>query len=331
MIASLPSRETIHTALSLATRAPSIHDSQPWLWRVGTQNLHLYADSDRAGLDNHAESRDLLLSCGASLHHCVVALAALGWRAKVHRLPDTAEPDHLAALELYRHPPSALDVALAMAIPRRRSDWRPYSSWPVSAADIALIGARAARAGVTTRRVESLPKLQHVVAQAVWRHATDHGHVGESAARNGRCASLADVPYWNTPKSGSTVTTAAPPFADSALARPSGTDSADDNAVLLALGTGDDSRLACLRAGEATSMVLLSATAQGLASCPIAEPLETAEARDALQASLFDIVGFPQMLLRIGWPPVDADPLPSPPRRPLADVSEWLGRQAGTA
>jgi nitroreductase len=124
---------------------------------------------------------------------------------------------------------------------------------------------------------------------------------------------------------------AAPPFADSGLARQSGTESADDNAVLLALGTADDSRLACLRAGEATSMVLLSATAQGLASCPVAEPLETNEARDALQASLFDIVGFPQMLLRIGWPPVDADPLPSSPRRPLADVSEWLGRQVGTA
>jgi nitroreductase len=78
-------------------------------------------------------------------------------------------------------------------------------------------------------------------------------------------------------------------------------------------------------------MVLLSATAQGLASCPVAEPLETAEAREILQNNLFDVVGFPQMLLRIGWPPVDADPLPSPPRRPLGDVFEWLGRQSLTS
>jgi nitroreductase len=318
MIACLPDHETIHTALSLATRAPSINDSQPWLWRVGAESLHLYTDPDRArALDTESDNRDDLLSCGASLHHCVVALAALGWRAKVERLPDTAEPEHLAALELYRHPVSALDVALATAIPRRRSDWRPYSSWPVSTADMALIGARAARAGVMTRRVESLPEVQHVVAQAVWRHAAEYDHVAESATVSRRYAAVTHV--------------VAPPFADSAPAQPTGTKPTGDNAVVLALGTTDDSRLACLRAGEATSLVLLSATAQGLASCPVAEPLETAEGRETLHASLSGLVGVPQMLLRIGWPPVDADPLPSPPRRPLADVSEWLGRQSLTS
>jgi nitroreductase len=300
MIAGLSDRETIHAALSLATRAPSINDSQPWLWRVDAQSLHLYADPDRGELGTDAQSRDVLLSCGASLHHCVVALAALGWRAEVQRLPDAAEPGHLAALELYRHRASALDAALAAAIPRRRNDWRPYSPWPVSTADMALIAARAAHAGATTRRVETLPELQHVVAQAVWRHSTPHGH---------------------TPKSDSTASMVSPPSADSE----------DDNAVVLALGTKDDSRLARLRAGEATSLVLLSATALGLASCPVAEPLETAEARDTLQANLFSIVGIPQMLLRIGWPPVDADPLPAPPRRPLADVSEWLVHQSRTS
>jgi nitroreductase len=325
MICRLPDHETIHTALSLATRAPSIDDSQPWLWRVDAQSLHLYADPD---VENVADSRDVLLSGGASLHHCVVAFAALGWRARVQRLPDPAKPEHLAALELYQHPASALDVALATAIPRRRSDWRPYSSWPVSAADMAVIGVRAARAGVTTRRVESLPELQHVVAQAVWRHAMESDHVAESAAGRGRYAALTHVPHRNASKPEPAVSMVPPPFADSAVA-PGGT--AGDNAILLALGTAEDSRLACLRAGEAMSLVLLSATAQGLASCPVAEPLETAEARDSVHANLFGLVGVPQMLLRIGWPPVDADPLPSPPRRPLADVSQWLGRQSLTS
>ncbi|MGX9789832.1 Acg family FMN-binding oxidoreductase [Mycobacterium sp. MMS18-G62] len=297
MINCQPDHDTIQTALSLATRAPSINDSQPWLWRVGAQGLHLYADPDRAGLGADAHSRDVLLSCGAALHHCVVALAALGWRAKVHRLPDPEEPGHVAALELAQHHAGALDAALASAIPRRRSDWRPYSPWPVSTADMALIGARAARAGVTTRRVETLPELQHVVAQSVWRHTTPHGHA---------------------PKSDSTASMVPPPIAESE----------GDNAVVLALGTKDDTPLARLHAGEATSLVLLSATALGLASCPVAEPLETAEARDTLQANLFSIVGFPQMLLRIGWPPVDADSLPSPPRRSLTDVSEWLDHQS---
>ena len=309
MIACVPNRDTIQTVLSLATRAPSIDDSQPWRWRVGAESLHLYADLDRCGPHTDAESRDVLLSCGASLHHCLVALAALGWHAKVQRLPDAAEPEYLAALELYRQPVSPLDVVLASAIPRRRSDWRRYSPWPVSAADMALIAARAGRAGVMTRRVESLPGLRTVVSQAVWRHAAEYDHNGAAATRTDRYASLAEVPH--------------PPAADSLVS-----ESADDNAVVLALGTKDDSPLARLRVGEAMSLALLSATSAGLASCPVAEPLETTEARDAMHALLFEIVGYPQMLLRIGWPPVDADPLPSPPRRPLADVAEWLRPQS---
>jgi nitroreductase len=301
MSACLPDRETIHTALSLATRAPSVDDSQPWLWRVDDASLHLYANPDQRGPGTDGDSRDVLLSCGASLNHLVIALAALGWRAKVQRLPDVAEPTHLAAFEFFRHPASTLDVVLASAIPRQRIDWRPYSSWPVPSADLALIAARAARAGVTTRRVETVPDVQRIVAQAVWRERQ---------------------------RSGSTV---ASPFGDSAAAHQPANDSADGNAVVLALGTKNDSQLARLRAGEAMSLVLLSATALGLASCPVPESLGAGDARDAVHANLFDIVGVPQILLRLGWPPVGADPLPSSPRRPVVDVCEWLGDQSLTS
>ena len=106
------------------------------------------------------------------------------------------------------------------------------------------------------------------------------------------------------------------------------TEPADDNAVVLALGTKDDTPLARLRAGEATSLVLLTATAQGLASCPVTEPLEIAETRDAVQTDVFGVSGFPQMLLRIGWAPANADPLPATPRLPLGEVVEGLDGSA---
>ena len=97
-------------------------------------------------------------------------------------------------------------------------------------------------------------------------------------------------------------------------------DPADDNAVVIALGTAADDDVSRLRAGEATSLVLLTATALGLASCPITEPLEIAETRAAVRADVFGADGYPQMLLRIGWAPVNADPLPSTPRRALSEV-----------
>ncbi|PRC62469.1 NAD(P)H nitroreductase, partial [Mycobacterium sp. ITM-2017-0098] len=68
------------------------------------QSVHLYANADLQLPHTDPDARDLMLSCGAALHHCVVALAALGWQAKVHRFPNPAEQDHLAALELRRYP-----------------------------------------------------------------------------------------------------------------------------------------------------------------------------------------------------------------------------------
>ncbi|KMO74295.1 nitroreductase family protein [Mycolicibacterium chlorophenolicum] len=44
MSAHSPELETIRTVLSMATRAPSAHNSQPWRWRIGANSLHLYAD-----------------------------------------------------------------------------------------------------------------------------------------------------------------------------------------------------------------------------------------------------------------------------------------------
>ena len=89
---------------------------------------------------------------------------------------------------------------------------------------------------------------------------------------------------------------------------------------MVALGTVDDDALSRLRAGEATSLVLLTAAALGLATCPITEPLEVPETRAAVRTDVFGAEGYPQMLLRIGWAPVNADPLPSTPRRELSEV-----------
>src|SRR5215212_1628937 len=292
-----PDRETVHTALALATRAPSIHNSQPWRWRVGTETLHLDADRDKHLPNTDPDSRDLLLSCGACLHHAVTALAALGWDCKVHRFPNPAEPDHLAAIEVHPQPATELDVALAAAIPKRRTDRRLYSDWRVPQSDIALMGARAARMGVMLRQVASLPNLQQIVARAVWQHVKDHDYLSELSTWSGRHAAVAGVSARSTPKSYAGASVPGRFFAGPALAQTDVSPS-DDAAVVLALGTKDDSPLARLRAGEATSIALLTATAAGLSSCPVTEPLEIAETRAAVQEDVFGDTGFPQMLLR---------------------------------
>lgn len=288
MAAGLPDPETLRAVLTLATQAPSVRNSQPWRWRVGPQGMDLYADPGRPPPTTDSGGRDLMLSCGASLHHCTVALAAMGWRATVRRLPGPVRSGHLATVTVARQAPGDLDIMLAAAIGRRRSDRRAYSSWPVPWGDVALMGARAARAGVMLRQVELMPRLSAMVAEAVARYAAGEDHRSEAAARGRRRGRM------------------------------------PDNGVLVALGTEADDDLARLRAGEATSLVLLSATAMGLATCAVSEPLEIAETREAVRADVFGATGYPQILMRVGWAPVDAEPLPATPRRPLPEVADWV-------
>jgi nitroreductase len=322
MNARFPDAGTVRTVLTLASRAPSVHNTQPWRWRVAASSLHLYADADRQLPNTDPDGRDLILSCGAALHHCVAALAAVGWHAKVTRLPNPADPDHLAAIELSPYPADPVDIALAAAIPRRRTDRRHYSSWPVPVGDIALMAARAARNGVTLCQVEDMGKLHQIVSQSVSEHM-NHDYLAELTAWSGRYASVAGVPARSAPVPDQRAKIPGRFFAGPALPMPSDSSPADDNAVVLALGTRTDDRMAQLRAGEATSVVLLSATSMGLASCPVTEPLEVTETRDSVRAEIFGGGDYPQMLLRVGWAPINADPLPATPRREFADFVEW--------
>ena len=318
-----PDAATIRTVLTLAARAPSVHNTQPWRWRVDMTSLHLYSDASLHLPHTDPDGRDLILSCGAALNHCVIALAAVGWQAKVMRLPNPADPSHLAAIELSPRSADHLDFMLAAAIPRRRTDRRHYSLWPVSVDDIGWMAARAARSGVTLRQVDAMDKLNHIVAQSVRYHATNQDYLAELTAWSGRYASVAGVPARNTPVPDRTAAVPSRLFAGPALAMAPGASPADDNAVILALGTSTDDRLAQLRAGEATSIVLLTATATGLASCPVTEPLEIADTREAVRSDVFGGSGYPQMLLRVGWAPINVDPLPPTPRRALSDIVEW--------
>src|SRR5437763_6178512 len=149
MRAGRPDDETVRSAIELAIQAPSIHNSQPWLWRMADRSLHLFADPSRVLPATDPAGRDLMLSCGAVLHHARVAFAALGWASSVHRLPNPAERGHLAAIEFRRRDATADDIALAAAIGRRRTDRRRFSSWPVQPILLTQLAGRAAEQGAT--------------------------------------------------------------------------------------------------------------------------------------------------------------------------------------
>ncbi len=163
LMGTFPGATVLETALDLAARAPSAQNSQPWQWHVGRDGVGLHADWTRRLGDTDSDRRDLLLSCGTVLDHCVVALDAAGWRPRVHRLPDPGDAGHLALLELVEQPPSDFGVQLAAAIPRRRADRRRYLARAIPAGTLEWLYVCAARSGV---RLGVVPKIR-------WARRTD--------------------------------------------------------------------------------------------------------------------------------------------------------------
>jgi len=108
-----------------------------------------------------------------------------------------------------------------------------------------------------------------------------------------------------------------------ALQFPTGTAAAPDDSALLVLGTRDDDDAARLRAGEALSHLTLTATAMGLASCPLTEPLDDIRSSLALACEVFDGEAHPQALIRVGLAPSGDDPLPTTQRRSVNEVTVW--------
>ena len=78
-------------AVTLACRAPSLHNSQPWRW-IADGALHLFADRTRLVPATDSSGREMILSCGAVLDHLRVAIAAAGWDTTVDRFPIRHSP-----------------------------------------------------------------------------------------------------------------------------------------------------------------------------------------------------------------------------------------------
>jgi hypothetical protein len=107
-------------AVEQATRAPSVHNTQPWRWRIGPHSVDLHADWDRHLPATDPDRRDLVLSCGVALHHLRVALAATGLHTEIDRFPDPEDCGHLATVEF--QPDREIDVAALGCIRPSRSD-----------------------------------------------------------------------------------------------------------------------------------------------------------------------------------------------------------------
>lgn len=318
----------LNDALVRAVRAPSIHNSQPWRWQVGPRGVDLYTDATRRLPRTDPDGRDQVISCGAALHHLLVALADAGQGARVRRLPDPARPHHLATVEPALHVDPDVDAGLATAIDRRRTDRRPFRAWPVPPELTGELVEIADRYGIGLTVVtdpRARRQLFRSIEEAARTQDADPRYVAELAAWTGREPGSPDgVPADRGPTAGEVpgrMPMRAFPGADRTgvpgLDEPDRQAGEPESAALLLLSTATDTPLQWLRVGEVTSAVLLTATRLGLAGSPLTQPLEVGGTRTFVRDHVLG-GAHPQMLLRVGWP--SGTSLPPTPRRPLKEV-----------
>jgi hypothetical protein len=325
MTDTIPEPGVIRNAVMLASRAPSLHNSQPWRWVAEGGLLHLFADRRRLMHATDSSGREMILSCGAALDHLRVAMAATGWDTAVDRFPSRDDPDHLVTIRF-----SAIaSIADAQrergdAILRRRTDRLPFAAPRDWDSLESLLRGKIVSDGVTLDVLpdDARPQLAEASMLTESLRRIDPSYQSE-------------LRWWTSPfefdqgvPSTARVSTSEAGHVDVARAFPPAGHGdrrpalASDRSKILVMSTHGDTRPEFLLCGEALSVVLLECTLAGMATCTLTHMIEVTPSRELIRG-LTPQTGLPQLLIRVGRTPTVGYHLPATPRRPVNEVLEF--------
>src|SRR5689334_21535087 len=119
--------------LEAAIAAPSIHNSQPWLFWPHHGVIDVFVDRGRQLGATDPDGREMYVSVGAALVNLRIAMLAAGRRPLVRLLPDSTQPDLAATVTIEPAAPATLEVrTLLEAFSRRQTNRRPFGSTPIA-------------------------------------------------------------------------------------------------------------------------------------------------------------------------------------------------------
>ncbi len=317
--------DVVKRAVRLASRAPSLYNSQPWRWNADRKGLHLFLDTDRIVHATDRSGREAVISCGVVLDHLRVAMAAAGWESHVERFPNPNNPEHLASISF-----SPMEFVTdahrrrADAILLRRTDRLPMAAPPDWESVQPMLAAAVSEDAAGEVNLD-------VIADSDRPKLAEASMLTESL-RLYDSSYHAEIDWWTSDFAGTEG------MPRSSMASAAESDRVDvgrnfpvshhqerrgelpeDHSKVVVLSTYDNTRRDALACGEALSGVLLEATLAGLGSCTLTHITELAGSREVV-AAILGRDTIPQALVRIGLAPeLGETPAPTP-RRPLDEV-----------
>jgi len=321
MTTTLVETGVVEDAVSVACRAPSLHNSQPWQWVFSDGQVRLFLDPSRV-MDTDQSAREALIGCGAALDHLRVAMAAAGWRAHVSRFPNSDNPNHLASIDFtpieYM---TERDRRRASAIWERRTDRLPFSApsdWqsfePVLASSVDSSSVH-----VDIIPEDMRPRVLEASQMAETLRLYDSSYHDELRWWTAPFEESEGIPHSSLVSEAENDRVGVGRVFPSIHRPDRRPEISEDESMILVLSTDHADRADALVAGEALSAILLECTMAGFATCPVTHLTELEDPRDLIR-SLMTHKAVPQILVRVGVVPI-TEKAPKPtPRRPLSEV-----------
>lgn len=306
--------------ISAAVAAPSIHNTQPWRYRLDPDETTLEVCSvpERSLRYTDPRGRALHVSVGAAVFNLRLAVRHAGWEPQVQLLPQPGpRPDLLAVVRLRTgRRASRAETDLHDAVWRRHSSRRPFSDTPLPEGVVTRLHEAAHAEGARLRFAKGpvSERLLQLTAEAERRNEEDPERRAESRRRV-RDAGTDGITF---PALGPQDTEHVLPMrafsGPGTGGRPEAT-RFEREPTLAVLSTPHDRRLDWLYAGQALEHVLLEAAVHSVRASLLHQAVEWPDLRAAVRPSSADSQQ-PQTLIRFGYGPEG----PVTPRRRVFEV-----------
>jgi hypothetical protein len=295
------------------------------MFRIGDACVDVLADRSRVLPVVDPVDRALIISCGAAVGLLEVAARRFGLLARIVYQPETREPDLLARVHFTAgEAPAPKDLALFGAITRRRTNRTAFVMEPLATGFVQDIPAIAATTGIEIAILTDIADrtaLAGLVAEGdrcqfadpqfrrelgAWVHSKQLG------SRDGMSGASFGMPDILSAVGGIVIRT---------FDMGNGIAAADEAKILsgtpaLLVFASAEAPRGWINTGRALGQVTLLATAAGLATSYLNQPIETEALRPRVKAAA-GLKTEPQIVLRVGKAKKGLEPTA---RRDLSDV-----------
>jgi len=305
-----------------ATLAPSSHNTQCWRFRIAGDAIAILPDFARRCPIVDPDDHHLFVSLGCATENLVQAAAAFGLYAEPRFRPGS-EP----SIEVALSPAPQQRSALFDAIPRRQSTRCEYDGKPLDTGDLDALEAAGTGAGVQMRLITSRPGIEKVLEYVIAGNTAqmrDPAFVDELERwiRFGDAEAIARGDGLFSRSSGNP---AAPRWLGRRLFRLFFREKTENDkyarqlrssAGVAVFSTESSDPLHWVEAGRAFERFALQATALGVRTAHLNQPVEVAQVRAQFSSYLGLAGGRPDLVIRFGRGPE----MPRSLRRPVDAV-----------